>query len=411
MLLFIPGGPGPAIAKTIGGDSRREQHVDEFRRRWDVVSFDPRGLEQSSPIRCSPDRVPPPIAPLDRPPTAAEFEAIARANAAFVESCVEATGELMTHLSAMDTAADIERIRQTLSPNDGLVAYGGSYGSQYSQAYLERYGEHVKALVLDAVMDHSIDLSTYITRHVLAVQDAFERFGQWCDRDRGCALHGQDVGTVFDAVVAAAPVTRMLVPQFLATGPDPKLGWPAIAQLLAEVRAGNTSKLDELARTSAAFMTMASDDPWLRAGKNGLLPGVLCADWGPQRDYAALSAAGEAVARRAPRFAWRFWDATPIAHGTVGVGNCVGWPFEARNPPQRLQVGSHPNVMVASNTHDSQTPLINALSVWLQIPDARLLIADADGHQSLISSRCAYEAIARFLDAPSSVATTTLCPD
>jgi TAP-like protein len=67
--------------------------------------------------------------------------------------------------------------------------------------------------------------------------------------------------------------------------------------------------------------------------------------------------------------------------------------------------------MVASNTHDSQTPLINALSVWVQIPDARLLIADADGHQSLISSRCAYEAIARFLDAPSSVATTTLCPD
>jgi hypothetical protein len=62
------------------------------------------------------------------PPTIAEFEAIARANAAFIERCVEATGELMTHLSAMDTAADIERIRQALSPNDGLVAYGASHG-------------------------------------------------------------------------------------------------------------------------------------------------------------------------------------------------------------------------------------------------------------------------------------------
>src|SRR6266496_718524 len=61
----------------------------------------------------------------------------------------------------------------------------------------------------------------------------------------------------------------MLVPQFLATGPDPKLGWPAIAQLLAEVRAGNTAKLDELARTSAAFMTMASDDPGRRASPGG----------------------------------------------------------------------------------------------------------------------------------------------
>src|SRR5215831_17545956 len=31
VLLFIPGGPGPGIAKTIGGDSRRVQHIDALR--------------------------------------------------------------------------------------------------------------------------------------------------------------------------------------------------------------------------------------------------------------------------------------------------------------------------------------------------------------------------------------------
>jgi hypothetical protein len=91
-------GPGAGIAKIIGGDNRREQHVDEFRRQWDVVSFDPRGVEQSSPHplftgSCT-----------ARDGAAAEFEAIAQGNAAFIESCVAATGELMTHLSAMDTA-------------------------------------------------------------------------------------------------------------------------------------------------------------------------------------------------------------------------------------------------------------------------------------------------------------------
>jgi hypothetical protein len=55
------------------------------------------------------------------------------------------------------------------------------------------------------------------------------------------------------------------------------------------------------------------------------------------------------------------------------------------------------------------TPLANALSVWLQIPDARLLIADVDGHQSLILLKCAFEAEARFLGMPTSVGTTTLC--
>jgi len=156
VLLIIPGGPGVGTSKVFN-DTRALHHIDELARQWDVVSFDPRGIGESSPIRCAPDAVPPVIAPFDRPPSPAEFEAIAQANATFIQSCVEGTGELMAYLSAMDTAADIERIRQALSPNDGLVAYGGSYGSLYGAAYLERYGEHVKALVLDGVVDHSVD--------------------------------------------------------------------------------------------------------------------------------------------------------------------------------------------------------------------------------------------------------------
>jgi predicted ATPase len=49
--------------------------------------------------------------------------------------------------------------------------------------------------------------------------------------------------------------------------------------------------------------------------------------------------------------------------------------------------------------------------VWLQIPEARLLIADVDGHESIGWSRCAFEAQSRFLNDPTSVATTPLCPD
>jgi pimeloyl-ACP methyl ester carboxylesterase len=327
----------------------------------------------------------------------------------FFHSCAEATGELMDHLSAMDTAADVEQIRLALTPNEGLVTYAASYGSLYAQAYLERYPQHVKTMVLDANMDHSIDLPTFITRNTLAVQDGFDRFAGWCDRDSACALHGQDVGTVFDAVAAAAPVTRILVPQFLAAGRDPNFGWPAIARMLADVRSGNTATLDALKGVQAAFMSSAADDPQLTAGKHGQFPAVLCADYGPQRDYAAFAAAAEAVIRRAPRFAWRFWDATPIPHGTAGVGDCVGWPYATRNPPHRLQVVSHPNVMVANGSHDSQTPLINALSVWLQIPDARLLIADVDGHGALPQSTCVYEAVAQFLTDPRSVGQTTIC--
>src|SRR5262249_36173873 len=149
--------------------------------------------------RCDPDTLSPASEPIYHAPTLAEFEALARANATFFQSCFTATGELMAHLSAVDTAADIERIRQALSPNDGLVAYAGSYGTVYAAAYLDWYGDHVGALVFDAVVDHSIDLPTMDARNILAVADAFDRFAQWCARDSACALRGQDLGKVLDA--------------------------------------------------------------------------------------------------------------------------------------------------------------------------------------------------------------------
>jgi pimeloyl-ACP methyl ester carboxylesterase len=310
-------------------------------------------------------------------------------------------------LSSIDTAEDIERIRQALSPNDGLVAHGASYGTAYGAAYLERYGDQVQALVLDAVLDHSIDLSTELaTRQLPAIQDAFDRMAQWCGEDSSCALHGEDVGSAFDTAVAAEPAVRPLVPQFLAAGRD---GWLLITRMLAEVVAGDTSTLDELIRLTS--LAGQDQDPQVRAGRDGMFRAVTCGDYGPQDDYAALLETGKAAALAAPRFAWRFWDATPVAHGTVGIGICVGWPLEARNPPHRLQVGAHPNVMVANPTHDPATAVGNALALWLQIPEAPLLLADVDGHEALALSQCAFEAEFRFLNDPTSVATTTLCPD
>jgi hypothetical protein len=66
--------------------------------------------------------------------------------------------------------------------------------------------------------------------------------------------------------------------------------------------------------------------------------------------------------------------------------------------------------MVANPTYDPVTPLINAVSVWLQLPEARLLIADSDGHQS-IRSRCAFEVQLGFLLDMASAQPVTICRD
>ena len=59
-LLIIPGGPGVGITAAGGtfGVLRPIFHLDELRETFDVVTYDPRGIGQSSPIRCAPTPLP-----------------------------------------------------------------------------------------------------------------------------------------------------------------------------------------------------------------------------------------------------------------------------------------------------------------------------------------------------------------
>jgi pimeloyl-ACP methyl ester carboxylesterase len=382
-LLLIPGGPGAGVAETFG-TQRAEYHVDEMRQDRDVYTFDPRGVGESSPVRCPTEAVPspPPLGVGSR----AAFDELAAANAALARSCFAATGELVAHLSSWDSAADIERIRLAIGQDDGLVAYGGSYGSTYLEAYLERYGDRVRAAALDGVVDHSADLRVFAA---LAVEDAFNQFAAWCDADPGCALHGQDVRAVLDVAVAARPEVLFFVGRLMNLGREK--GWPAVARTLAQVATGDDS----------ALAATGPVDPNQAAGSTGLFRGVLCADFGPQLDYEGLAADTALLAAVAPRFgAWQYWDT---------VGACVGWPAAASYPPHRLQVGSHPNVLVANNTRDPATPLVGALAVQAQIPDSHLLIVHADGHQAWAWSRCGFEAQLGFLDEPSAAPAFGVC--
>jgi pimeloyl-ACP methyl ester carboxylesterase len=408
-LLFIPGGPGVSIEGTLGG---AERQIAEFRRHFDVVTFDPRGVGESEPIRCDPRAVPRPPAPSLKAPTREQFRGIMARNAALFQSCFQLSSSLMPHLSSIETAADIEQIRRTLTPTEGLVAYAGSYGTLYATMYLERYGSHVKALVLDGIVDHSIDQPTDVTRSILATNDTFGRMSKWCARTVSCPLHGKNVGAVFDNVVQKVPLTKTLVPQMLAAGQLPGIGWPAITKMLAEVSRGDMTTLNALTKASSEARGNGPSDPQIVAGMGGLYAGVVCADYGATNDYNRLIAAGRGIVRQAPRFAWKFWDWTPVAHSAAGALDCTGWSRQATNLPHVLHVGYHRNVLIANPAHDPSTALPNALAVHQQIPGSLLLVLpDADGHQALVRSQCAYGVMERFLTDPESVDSKVACRD
>jgi hypothetical protein len=364
-------------------------HLTQWHEHHDIYLFDPRGIGESHPVRCTElDPFPPGILT-----SSAELTAWSSRNRAFAESCEKGTGPLMRHLSSADTARDINAIRRSIGQDAGLVAYSGSYGTSYAVAYLEM-GAPSKALILDGVVDHSASLPQFAERVALAEEDGFDRFARWCTATAACALHGQDVAAVFDHLIASAPLAapgaprpatalevRARIGAILAGGPV--FGWPKAAQLMAQAQNGDAT----------SFVVQPQG--------TGLFQGVMCDDYSVTGGFRELSKPVDRLSRIAPRFGpWKYWDV---------VAGCLGYPV-AVDPPHRIHTPQTTGILVGSNTHDPATPLVNALSVWRQLRGARLLEADADGHQALVMSSCAAGAYARFLDDPSDLPRIIHCP-
>ena len=127
--LFInPGGPGDTGVGLVHGDP---EGLDAFGDgRFDVVSWDPRGTNASTRVRCfrnqrSESRF---WAGVSVPTTYGTSERYRRKAAALARRCGEVSGWLLPHVSTADTARDLDHLR-ALMGEEKLTYVGLSYGT------------------------------------------------------------------------------------------------------------------------------------------------------------------------------------------------------------------------------------------------------------------------------------------
>src|SRR5690348_7407709 len=134
-LVVNPGGPGGS-----GVDYARAADFivgKPVRQRFDIVGFDPRGVQRSQPVDCLPD--PQMDAFLGQDPTpddTAEEDAFAASGKAFAQGCLQRTGALTSHLSTVDAARDMDVLRSALG-DEKLNYLGKSYGTYLGATYAD----------------------------------------------------------------------------------------------------------------------------------------------------------------------------------------------------------------------------------------------------------------------------------
>ncbi|GAA3838540.1 alpha/beta fold hydrolase [Streptomyces phyllanthi] len=125
----------------------------EVRRRFDIVSFNPRGVGGSNPVACSGALL------AERPSPElkrqADFDATVAYNRRLRADCRARTGPVFNHLDTAQTVRDLDALRAALGERK-LTFHGSSYGTLLGAQYAETYPRRVRAMVLESVMDHSV---------------------------------------------------------------------------------------------------------------------------------------------------------------------------------------------------------------------------------------------------------------
>jgi pimeloyl-ACP methyl ester carboxylesterase len=412
-LVVNPGGPGLSGVAFVQANFRNLPA--DLRARFDIVSFDSRGLAGSTAVRCydTAEQSRADRAPFLYPETPAEERVWRRADDKLSAACARRGGPILRHMSSADVARDLDRLRTVLGDRK-LTYLGYSYGSLLGQTYANLFPAGFRALVIDGVIDPVVATrgpggaarTTPTASRMAAAGGAgqtLDEFFRVCDAaGTACAFSGRSsarftrlagrlkdnpavlsyndlIGTALGAVFNAA-------------------SWPVLARFLADLEKQVSATTP---RTTAAPAPEKYPNEW--EGK----PGVACSDTVNPRSFPVWQQAADRAERRYGYFGRIYnWVWSQCRSWPAGAGqDSYHGPWTARTSAPVLIVG---------NYFDPATPYAGALGAARLLPNSRLLSYAGWGHVAfhLQGNACVDRHVSHYLLTAGLPAPGTVCqPD
>jgi pimeloyl-ACP methyl ester carboxylesterase len=429
-IVVNPGGPGGSGVDFLrfAGPSL---FTPEVRARFDLVSFDPRGIIRSDPLQCfrSAEQWQPLDLGIAFPITQAEIDAWIGADAYLVQACDKRAGPIIDHMATANVARDMDELRKALGEKK-LNYVGYSYGTYLGVTYANLFPDSFRSLVVDGVLDPvawstgSGDAGTtpFSTRlhSDLGAQATLEEFFRLCDAGGALCAFGPHSAARFAALadeLKAGPM-QLTDPEtgevflynysFLIGDSLGAMyyspGWPDFAGFLVFLEenltpVSATTAAASLAAPAQRFHGRFPEIPRYSNYVEGGV-GVFCADSDNPDSYDAWVSSG--VAADATSYFGRLW--------TWVSSPCAVWHgFDADRYMGPFTATTASPVLVVGNLFDPATPYGGAQKVAGLLPNSRLLTVAGWGHTSGGLSACADEATARYLIDGALPAPGTVC--
>jgi pimeloyl-ACP methyl ester carboxylesterase len=206
-----PGGPGQAFVERLATTYPvLSAAFSEATTKFDVVTFDWRGVGRSSPIGCKDDALFDRLRSTDLTLESPGSEQAVRDLRVALLACLgHGDPQLLAAMGTENAARDLDRIREALG-EEKLNYLGFSYGTWLGATYATLFPDRVRAFALDSATVLSGDLEDDIAGEAASYEVGLKRFFEACARDAQCKLRGPGaaatdpaaVGTRLDAIVA-----------------------------------------------------------------------------------------------------------------------------------------------------------------------------------------------------------------
>jgi len=176
-LVFNFGGPGGSGVTALPAFA---PDYATLRTRYDLVSFDPRGVGRSAGVKCKTDHQLDVFFQQDAiPRTTAAQRTFLNNTKQFNMGCEMKSGALLPYLRTTDTARDMDLLRSLLGERK-LNYFGISYGTELGGVYAHLFPTRVGRSVLDAVVDPTLTPDEASLGQARGFQLALDNYARDC---------------------------------------------------------------------------------------------------------------------------------------------------------------------------------------------------------------------------------------
>lgn len=407
-LFMNPGGPGGAGTEAL--PAWLSLFPQEVQDRFDIISFDPRGIGDSTAVQCSSTEADENHffrdLPQGFPVGSAQATSWIDGYRRFAQLCQQHSGKLLAHVSTTEVAKDLDLLRRAVGEPQ-MNYLGLSYGTYLGAVYANLFPDNVRAMVLDGNIDPlvwisrnnadarlSLSLRIGTDEATAKTLNAFLDLCGQASTDR-CAfsadsaqatrtkfstllqrLQQQPVNLDGKTITYAVAVAAISDDLFVVQEFGGFRGWQKASQLLQQIwTAPPVTSLDP------------TTIPLILPDQGQLA--VACAEASNPRDpnrYRQLATL--AFERAGDVGPYWLWSDQP----------CSTWPATAAErysgPWDRPTANS---ILVIGNTYDPSTPYDNSVAMARALAHARLLTVDGYGHTALLNpSQCANNHMAAY---------------